>query len=328
VDRVRNRRSFLIAIGVGALVRGVPSAAQQRRRVARLGWLSVLAPPDPDLEAFREGLRELGYLETSHYLVVPRYAEGDPRKLPDLLADLVRENVDIIVARGTAVFAAKAASPAVPILFGLSGDPVEAGLVESLARPGRNTSGITFLALDLAAKRVELLKEIAPRAVRIAVLTNPDHAGERNEHRMTQESAQRLGAVTVRHVVQTPEQIAGAFEAIRASRPDALVVFPDQLTARHSKVITDFALRERLPSIYGWSTFTEAGGLVSYGPNLREQYRRLATFADKVMRGVDAGSIPVELPRTFELQVNLATAKAIGVTIPQAVLQRADRIIE
>jgi putative ABC transport system substrate-binding protein len=158
VDRVRNRRSFLIAIGVGALVRGVPSAAQQRRRVARLGWLSVLAPPDSDL--------------------------------------------------------------------------------------------------------------------------------------------------------------------------DALAVFLDQLTARHSKVITDFALRERLPSIYGWSTFTEAGGLVSYGPNLREQYRRLATFADKVMRGVDAGSIPVELPRTFELQVNLATAKAIGVTIPQAVLQRADRIIE
>ena len=306
----------------------MPLLAQPRGRAARLGWLSVLSPPDPDLQAFREGLRDLGYAEKQHYLIVPRYADGDPGKLPELLAELLREPVDIVVARGTAVFAAKTASPAVPVLFGLSGDPVEAGLVESLARPGRNTSGITFLALDLAAKRVELVKEIAPRAVRIAVLTNPDHAGERSEYRVTQESAQRLGATTIRHPVRTPQDIRGAFEAIRASRPDALLVFPDQLTARQAGDIAQFALRERLPSIYAWSVFTEAGGLISYGPDLREQYRRLASFADKVMRGTDAGSLPVELPRTFELQVNLATAKAIGLAIPQSLLRRADKVIE
>ena len=328
MSRAPSRRSLLLALGIGALVPAMPSLAQTRGRPARLGWLSALSPPDPDLEAFREGLRDLGHIEKQHYLIVPRYAESDLRKLPGLLAELVRENVELVVTRGTAVFAAKAANPAVPVLFGVSADPVEAGLVESLARPGRNMSGISFMALDLAAKRVELMKEIVPRAVRLAVLTNPDHAGERSEYRVTQESAQRLGAVTMRHVVRTPQEITGAFEAIRASRPDAMVVFPDQLVSRHSKTIADFALRERLPSIYGWSAFTEAGGLISYGPNIREQYRRLATFADKVMRGIDVGSIPVELPRSFELQVNLVTAKALGLAIPQSLLQRADKVIQ
>ena len=328
MSRTPSRRLLLLALSIGALVPTIPSLAQIRGRPARLGWLSALSPPDPDLEAFREGLRDLGHVDKLHYQVVPRYAESDLRKLPALLAELVRENVDIIVTRGTAVFAVKAASPAVPVLFGISADPVEAGLVDSLARPGRNMSGISFMALDLAAKRVEVIKEIVPRAVRVAVLTNPDHAGERGEYRATQESAQRLGAVTTRHVVRTPQEIPAVFDAIRTSRPDAMVVFPDQLVSRHSEDIADFALRERLPSIYGWSSFTEAGGLISYGPNIREQYRRLATFADKVMRGIDVGSIPVELPRSFELQVNVATAKALGLVIPNSLLQRADKVIE
>jgi len=187
------------------------------------------------LDAFRDGLRELGYVEGKDYLIVARYAGGDPRRLPDLVSDLVREKVDMLVSRGPAIFAAKAASGSVPVLFGFSGDPVAAGVVDSLAKPGRNASGVTFLALELSAKRVEVLREIAPRVSRIAVLTNPDHAGERSEYRVTEEAARRLGAATTRHTAQTPQDLAVAFEAIRTGRPDALIVFPDSLTTLFAK---------------------------------------------------------------------------------------------
>jgi putative ABC transport system substrate-binding protein len=322
------RREILVSLGAGALVLAAPALAQIRGRVARLGWLSTFPPPDPWLDVLHEGLRELGYVENRDYLIVPRYAHGDPGRLPELVAELLREKVDLLVARGPGIRAVAAASKSVPVLFANSGDPVAAGVVDSLARPGRNTTGVTFMALELSAKRVEVLKEIAPRATRIAVITNPEHPGEGAEYRVTVESAKRLGAATSRHAVPTPQAIAVAFEAVRAARADALIVFPDPVTLQYAGEIARFALRERLPSIYGWRVFAEAGGLVSYGPSLREGYKRLATFVDKVLRGIDAGSIPVEQPTKLELVVNLKTAKALGLTIPQSLLLRADRVIE
>jgi ABC-type uncharacterized transport system substrate-binding protein len=322
------RREILAALGAGALVLARPSWSQIRGRVARLGWLSALSPPETELDALREGLSELGYVEGQNYVIVPRHAHGDPGRLPDLVAELVREKVDVLIARGPVIRAAAAASKSVPVLFVFSGDPVAAGVVDSLARPGRNASGVSFLALELSAKRVELLREIAPRAARVAVITNPDHPGEDAEYRVTVESARRLGAEMSRHAVRTPQAVSAAFDAVRAARADALIVFPDALTSRYSKEIAGFALRERLPSVYGWGLFADAGGLVSYGPVLREQFKRLATFVDKVLRGIDAGTIPVEQPTRLELIINLRTAKALGLAIPQSLLLRADRVIE
>jgi putative tryptophan/tyrosine transport system substrate-binding protein len=323
------RRAILGVLGAGAFVLAAPAWPQVRGRVARLGWLSLLSPsPDPDLDSFREGLHALGYREDVSYRTVPRYARGDPSRLPALVAELVREKVDVLVARGPVIGAAKAASASVPVLFAFSGNPVEAGVVDSFARPGRNATGVSFMALELSAKRVELLKEIAPNATRIAVVSNPDHAGEGAEYRVTQESAARLGATTSRHLVRTPQDIALALDKVRTAKADALLVFPDALTSRHASEIAGFALREKLPSIYGWSAFAEAGGLISYGPNIREQYRRLATFADKILRGIDAGSIPVEQPARFELVISRATAKALEITLPDSILLRAERVIE
>lgn len=322
------RRDILAALGAGAFLLAPPSWAQVRGRIARLGWLSVLSPPDTEFDALREGLRELGYVENRDYLTLSRYARGDPDRLPELVAELVREKVDILVARGPTIRAAAAASKSVPVLFVFSGDPVAAGVVDSFARPGRNATGISFLALELSAKRIELLKEIAPRARRIAVISNPDHPGEGGEYRATEESAKRLGAVTSRHIVRTPQAIPDAFDHVRAARADSLIVFPDALTSRYSREIAGFALRERLPSVYAWALFADAGGLISYGPNAREQFKRLATFVDKVLRGIDAGTIPVEQPTTLELVVNLATARALGLAVPQSLLLRADRVIK
>lgn len=323
---MRTRRSLLLALGAlpfAPLVR-----AQVRGRVARLGWLSVVSPPDAELESFKDGLREFGYAEKRDYVVVPGYAHGDPGKLPGLVEEMVREKVDLLVVRGPTYRAAASASGKVPVLFVFSGNPVAAGIADSFARPGRNASGISLLALDLSAKRVELLKEIAPKASRFAVISNPDHPGEDAEYRVTRDSAKQLGAATSRHVVRTPQEFAPAFDAVRAARADALIVFPDALTSRYSKEIAEFALRERLPSICGWAAYAEAGGLTSYGPNIGEEYKRLASFADKVLRGVDAGTIPVEQPRRLELIVNLRSARALGIAFPQSVLLRADRVIE
>jgi putative ABC transport system substrate-binding protein len=322
------RRDILAALGAGALLLAPPSWTQVRGRVARLGWLSAVSPPEAELDALREGLRELGYVEGRDYTVVARHAHGDPARLPGLVAELVREKVDVLVARGPTLTAAAPAAKSVPVVFIFSGDPVAAGVVDSFARPGRNASGISFLALELSAKRVELLREIAPRATRIAVITNPDHAGEGDEYRVTEEAAKRLGAATSHHAVRTPQALPAAFDAVRTQRAHALLVFPDALTSRYAKEIAAFALRERLPSVYAWAVFADAGGLISYGPVAREQFKRLATFVDKVLRGIDPGTIPVEQPAKLELVINLKTARALGLTIPQSLLLRADRVIE
>ena len=325
-----SRRALLATLGA-SLAAGLPRvAAAQRpaRGPARLGWLAYLGAPDPGLERLRIGLRELGHVEGQSFVIVARYADGDFTRLPKLVEELVGERIDVLVTRGPSTEYAKAVRARVPVVFAYSGDPVESGFADSLRRPGRNMTGITFMALELSAKRVEVLKELVPQATKMALLTNPEHSGELAEYRVTDEAARRVGATMTRHLVRTPQELVTMMEAIRSARPDAMIVLPDSLTLLRRADIAEFANKARIPTMYGWTEFVEAGGLASYGPGLTENFKTLAVFADKILKGADANTLPIEQVSRIGLTLNMATARAIGLTIPPAVLLRADRVIE
>jgi putative ABC transport system substrate-binding protein len=322
---VNLRRKLLVAIGAAPLL---VFAQRAPGKIARVGWLSSVAQPDLALPMLRDGLRELGYVEGKAYVIVPRFADGDFTRLPRLVEELGTERLDLLVARGPSAEFAKALRSRLPIVFLFSGDPVDAGFADNLAKPGRNMTGITFMALELSAKRVEVLKELLPKATRIALLSNPEHAGELSEYRVTEEAARRLGGTITRYIVRYPKDLEPAFAAIRASRADAMIVFPDSLTLARRKEVADFAARARIPSMYGWTEFVESGGLVSYGPSLAEGFRLLAPFVDKILRGTEANSIPIEQVRRIGLTLNMPAASALGLDIPQSILLRADRVIE
>jgi putative ABC transport system substrate-binding protein len=308
-----------------------PRAARAQRPVrtpARLGWLSYVAPPDPALENLRVGLQELGHVEGRTFVIVTRFAHHDFTRLPQLVEELAAENIDVLVTRGPSTDYAKAIRTKVPVVFAYSGDPVESGFAKSLARPGLNMTGITFMALELSAKRVEVLKELVPTATKIAVLTNPEHAGELAEYRVTDEAARRVGATMTRYIVRTPQELAAMYETIRAARPDAMIVFPDSLTFVRRKEIAEFANRAKIPSMYGWTEFVEAGGLVSYGPGLTENFKTLAKFTDRIVKGADANTLPIEQVSRIGLTLNMVAARGIGLAVPPAILVRADRVIE
>lgn len=322
-------RRDLLAVVAGSLALGAVSArAQGRSRLARVGWLSYLASPDPAVQTLRDGLRELGHVEGKSYVLVARYADGDFTRLPGLVQELAAERIDVLVTRGPSADFTKTVRSRIPVVFAYSGDPVEAGFADSLRKPGRNMTGITFMALELAAKRVEVLKELLPKATRIALLSNPEHAGELSEYQVTDEAARRLGATITRHLVRNPKELESAYSAIAASRPDAMLVFPDSLTVNRRKEIAGFAARARIPAMYGWTEFVESGGLVSYGPGLFENFKTLAVFADKVLKGTPASSIPIEQIKKIALTLNMGAARALGLTIPQSIMVRADRVIE
>lgn len=307
----------------------LPNLAQPRRTgPARVGWLSYLSDPDPGLVLLHEGLRELGQVEGKSYVIVTRFAHGDFARLPRLVEELAGERLDVLVTRGPPANDAKAARAHTPVVFAFSGDPIAAGFGDSLQKPGRNMTGITFMAMELSAKRVEVLKELVPKVSRIALLSNPEHAGELSEYRVTEETARRLGAATVRFLVRAPQDLAPAFDAIRASKADAMIVFPDSLTLARRKEIAEFAAQARLPAMYGWTEFADAGGLASYGPALIENFKRLAIFVDKILKGADASTLPIEQVRQIGFTFNQVAARAIGLTVPPAVLLRADRVIE
>jgi putative ABC transport system substrate-binding protein len=216
----------------------------------------------------------------------------------------------------------------VPVVFVFSGDPVAAGFADSLNRPGRNMTGVTFMALELSAKRVEVLKELLPSATRIALLSNPEHAGELAEYQVTDEAARRVGARITRYIVRNPSDLTRAYADIRANHHDAMLVLPDNLTFQRRKEIAEFALRERIPAMYGWTEFVEAGGLVSYGPAVADGLGALPKFVDKILRGGDASTIPIEQMSKIGLTIHEGAARTLGLTIPPSVLARADRIIE
>ena len=322
-----NRRDLLRSLA-GSLLLGPGAALAQRSRPSRVGWLSYLPEPDPALALLREGLGKLGHVEDKSYVMIARYAKNDFTRLPALVEELVAERIDVLVSRGPSVDFTKPVRQRIPVAFVYSGDPVAAGFADSLAKPGRNMTGVTFMAMELCAKRVEVLKDLLPDAKRVALLSNPEHAGELLEYRVTEDTARRLGVEATRYLVQKPEELAPAFAAIRAAKFDAVLVFPDSLTLNRRKEIAGLAAQTRIPCMYGWTEFVEAGGLVSYGPALIDGFRMLAVFVDKILKGGDANAIPIEQARTISLTLNIAAAKALGMKIPPALLARVDRIIQ
>jgi ABC-type uncharacterized transport system substrate-binding protein len=309
--------------GVGAI-----AGAQRPADVRRIGYLQagVTALPGEFYEILREGLRGLGYVEGRNLVIESR--SGDGARLADLAAELVRLNVEVIVTPGGATGAARRATDSVPIVFSYSGDPVEAGFVKSLGRPGGNMTGITWLAFELVGKRLELLKEAAPQLSRVAVLANPAHPGEQKELRETEKSARAIGATVQYHRVRTTADFEAAFDAIVRDKANALVAFPDPSTLVHRQQIADFAAKQGIPSVFGWREYVDAGGLMSYGPSRLQTARRLAVYVDKILKGSKPADLPVEQPAVFELVINTKTAKALGLTIPRALLFRADHVIE
>ena len=308
----------------------VPLAADaQRPEVPRIGVLASFAPADPRVEALKQGLRNLGRLEGQNVELEYRYANNKVERLPQLAAELVRLKVDLIVTGGEAgIRAARDATGTIPIVMANSSDPVGTGLIASLARPGGNITGLSLLNPDLGGKRLALLKETVPKVSRVAVLWNPTNAAKPLELKSTQVAAEALGVRVTSVEVREPTDFAPAFAAIGKARSNALITFADPLTLAHRRQIGEFALKNRLPTIAELREFAEAGGLVTYGANLLDLYRRAATYVDKILKGAKPADLPVEQPTKFELVINLKTAKALGLTISQSVLIRADEVIQ
>jgi len=322
------RREFITLLGGVAAVWPLTARAQQPGKPVRIGYLSATSPPDVYMEIFRQGMGDVGYLEGRDFVIEPRFAHRDYSRFPALVEEMLSAKVVLIVMGGPASTAAPLAAKSVPVVFGFSGDPVDAGIVSSFARPGGNATGISFLQLDLAPKRVDLLKEAVPAISKVAVLSNPDHAGDASELRATRDAA-RQGGLAIEHFqVRADDSFEAAFTAISQSDCNALLTFPDALTFFHRRAIADFAVRRRLPSIFGWKPYVEAGGMISYGPILRDNFARLAVFVDKILKGAKPPDLPVEQPTKFELVINLKTSKALGLDVPWFLQQRADEVIE
>jgi putative tryptophan/tyrosine transport system substrate-binding protein len=326
-DGVMKRRDFIALFGA-VLMLPRAARAQGDTKLYRIFWVSTESQPDPFLDGFREGLRALGYVEGKDVAYELHYAPGNPQGLQQVISDLNRGNIDLAVSSGPAT-RAMAAVTNVPVLFALSGDPIALGLVKSLGQPGSNFTGTTFLSLDLAGKRVELLKDIFPKLRTVAVLSNADHPGEQSEWRATQEACNELGIQPVYVPFVGAHEVDNALKAAGNAHADALLVFPDAVTMVHRTRIAQFALTQRLPSMFGWSEYCDAGGFLSYGANQRATYFSLATYADRILRGESPAALPVVKPTKFELVVNLKTAELLGIDLDaSSILFRANKVIE
>jgi putative tryptophan/tyrosine transport system substrate-binding protein len=324
-----DRRAFIGTLAGGLLAAPLAAAAQEYKagKVARIGRLE-LSSAGTD-EAFRQGLRELGYVEGQNVVLEYRFAEGKAERLPNLAAELVNLKVDIIVAGGTpAPLAAKHATSTIPIVMAAAGDPVRTGLVANLARPGGNVTGLSTFTPELAAKRLQLLKEVVPGVSRVAVLWNATNPFAVFNMRETEVAARTLGVQVQSLEVRGSDDFENAFAAAIRGRAGALIVVDDPLTCRHRERLGDFAAKNRLPTMYGFRQCAGTGGLMSFGASLADLYRRAAIYVDKILKGAQPRDLPVEQPTKFELVINLKTAKALGLTIPQSLLQRADQVID
>jgi putative tryptophan/tyrosine transport system substrate-binding protein len=324
------RRELIAALG-GAAVWPLSARAQVDGRKYTIGIFSAgneFAVAPALSAAFFKALRELGWVEGKNVAFEHRYAENRLERLPELAADLVRRKVDVIAAAGTlAPLAAKRATTTIPIVMTAAGDPLGSGLVASLARPDGNVTGMSLMATDLGAKRLELLKEVLPRLSRVAVLWNADNPYSVLVFKETQAGGRTLGIEVRSLEVRGPGDFDSAFEAAKGLRPDALITVEDPLTGDHRTRIAEFTARQQLPSLHGIREFVAAGGLISYGPSIADLFRRSAYYVDKILRGAKPADLPVQQPTEFEMVINLNTAKALGLELPASVLARADELI-
>jgi putative tryptophan/tyrosine transport system substrate-binding protein len=324
------RREFITLLG-GAAAWPLAARAQQPLRIAKIGHLeSGLPSSSPNLlAAFRQGLRELGYVDGQNLFIVSRYGEGREERLPQLAEELVQYGVDVIFAIGPPqALAAARATDRTPIVFVGGGDPVQTGLVKSFAHPGGNVTGLTFVTVELASKRIQLLKEAVPSAKRVAILWNPNNTINKLELKEATTTAEALGLTPLPIEIRVLEDIDGGFVTMMGQRADAALVLSSPLTFPNRSLIVKAALKARIPTLGALREYTQAGVLMSYGPSYADHCRRAAKYVDQILKGTKPADLPVQLPTTFELVINLTTAKALGLEIPPTLLVRADEVIE
>jgi putative ABC transport system substrate-binding protein len=334
ISRRRFTTGVVIALTpLGSTASAQEYKAQQAAKVPRIGYLAAAMSTNPHFpEAFRQGLRDLGYVESRNILIEYRSAEGQLERLPDLAVELVRLKVDVLVSEGTPpTLAAKQATKTIPIVFASAADAVGSGIVPSLARPGGNVTGLSFLGPELVGKHLQLLKEAVPGITRVAVLWQPAGLGERTQREMLkeiQDAARALGMQLQLVEARSPGDFERAFSKMTTARADALTVLTSFMLLNERRRLTGLAAKNRLPAVYPWTEAVNAGGLMAYSPDRADLFRRAATYVDKILKGAKPADLPVEQPTKFELVINLKAAKALGLTIPQTLLGRADQLIE
>lgn len=307
-----------------------PVQAQEPGRIARIGWIA--GSPSQGvalfLDAIRDGLAARGWIEGRNYRLEQRLADGNVERVPALALELVREKVDVIIAQGPATVAVSKVVHDIPIVFAFSGDPVSAGFAESLARPTRNMTGVTFMSVELNGKRLALLREVMPALDHVAIIANPSHAGEHLELADSQATARHLGITLQYWQVRNAAEFDAALAGMAADLPQAIVAYPDAVTIQLRERLIQFGIQQGIPTISGWSVFAESGGLFTYGPRLAQSYRRLGHYVDRILNGAKPTDLPIERPTEFELVINLRTANALGIEVPADLLARADEVIE
>jgi putative ABC transport system substrate-binding protein len=324
-----DRRAFLV-FSASTAVLPHAAVAQKNPRTLRIGWLTAQqeASLTPYLDALRRGFSELGYVEGQNLFISYRFGDDQLNRVPELAAELVKSGVELIVAQGAAVSEIAKQSSPVPIVYIFSGDPTAAGFADSLSRPRGNMTGVTLMAAELNSKRLEILRDVVPGLRRVAIIANPEHHGVNLERANSEQTGQRL-AIEIRYYpTASLGQLNAALQAINEDPVQAISLFSDGFAVQNRKVIFDYAAAHRLPVIAAWSVFARSGALCSYGPLQSEQYRRLASYVDRIAKGAKPSELPIEQPSKFETVVNLRTAKALGLSIPPTLLASADEIIE
>jgi putative ABC transport system substrate-binding protein len=332
---VIDRRTFIGTLAGGLLAAPLAAEAQDAGKVYRVGYIgprsvaTIISDPVQPFNSFRREMRQRGYVEGQNLVLELRTVEGRLERVSEVVGELVRLNADVIVAvSGPVIQAAQQVTRTIPIVMLGVGDPVATGLVASLARPGGNVTGLSQLSPELSGKRLDLLKAVVPGVSRVAILWNPTNPTNAPQLTETKVAAQALGVQLQLMEVRSPQDFESKFQAATRERAGALITLDDLLIFTHRIQIVALAAKSRLPAIYGWSAFAEAGGLMSYGPDFQDMYRQAAVFVDKILKGAKPGALPIERPTKFELIINLKTAKALGLTIPPSLLQRADQVIE
>ena len=305
------------------------AAAQSAARVFRVGWIvaSSAAASAPLLDAFRKGLADLGYVEGRNLVIETRHADDAPDRLEVLIQELLHVPVELLVTQGSATWSVVKSVTSIPVVYVFSADPVEAGFAPSLARPGGNATGLTLMSVELNGKRLELLHDILPALRRTTIIASPDHRGEHLERRDSEETARRLGIRIQYLPVRSAAELEASLPSVAGNKSEAIMMFPDPITIWGRQRIIDFGMALRVPVIGGWAIFAESGALFTYGPRLTESYRRAAYYVDRILKGAKPADLPIERPTVFELVVNLKTAKALGIAVPQSLLLRADDVI-